>query len=66
MSCGVVYRHGLDLTLLLLWHRRGYSSNSTPSQGAPICHRCGSKKQKTKQNKTELKTTSSKFKNAEE
>ena len=45
MSYGV--RHGChsDLAWLWLWC---YSSNSTPSLGTSICHRCGPKKQKNK------------------
>ena len=42
--CGVGQRCDLDPALLWLWCR----SDSTPSLGISICHRCGPKKQKNK------------------
>ena len=50
MSYGVGHRYGLDPTLLWLWQSSGYSSDSAPSLGTSISHRCGPEKTKERKN----------------
>ena len=47
MSGGVAYRHGLDLVLLLLWHRVVATAPTGPlawERNSICCHGCGLKK----------------------
>ena len=53
MSCGIGYRHSLDQVLLWLWlWPASYSSDSFPTLGTFICHRCGRKSKKKKKTKS--------------
>ena len=48
----------LRLMLLWLWYRPSCSSNSTPSLGTSICHRCGhSERKKEKEREREISVT---------
>ena len=53
MSCGVGRRHSSDLAWLWLWRRPGsYNCDWIPRLGTSMCHRCGHKKQKKKEQHT--------------
>ena len=53
MSCGVGRRHGSDPALLWLWYRLAAAAPIRPlAWELPYCHRCGPKKTKNKEQKT--------------
>ena len=55
MSCSVGRRRGSDPGIAVaLVKAGGYSSDSTPSPGTSICHRCGPKRQKEEKKSTAL------------
>ena len=54
VSCGIGHRHGLDATLLWLWHRPSAAAPVRPlawDLGIFICHRCIPNKQKKRKKK---------------